>query len=413
MLERNCGRAGTLSILGAGRLLSIVMSDDSLVPASPASEIPPASSPAAEISLLTESSSLPPPAATPPEPPVVAVPAPPARHPFVFHGTEREYFRLWIVNTLLTLLTFGLFAAWAKVRKRRYLRGNTELMGHRFDYRANPWRLLVGHLIVVALFTAYGLFGQVYPAVRIAAIVVGVILLPWIVVRSLAFNAHNTAYRGMRFSFHQGYLGAAVLYFARFFLVLLTVGFYYPAWIRRQRIFVIENHRLGDAFFRSNPPVGIFFGIYLGMGVVVAAAAILGGMFTSMRAAEHPGKLVTLLELAPFFVLYGLAFFLAKTVIFAELFNHVWNHTRLDNHRFAASVETGTWVKLQFTNLFAVLGTVGLLYPWAQVRSARYLLSRLQFVPAGPIDQIERLGRDEGSALGETASEFFGLDFGL
>src|SRR6266540_5363662 len=84
-------------------------------------------------------------AATPRDLPLPAAPAaddPPILEPsnmqvaapFRFHGDAREYFRIWIVNTLLTLLTFGLFSAWAKVRKRRYLRGNTELLGHRFDY---------------------------------------------------------------------------------------------------------------------------------------------------------------------------------------------------------------------------------------------------------------------------------------
>ncbi|HLP26692.1 MAG TPA: DUF898 family protein, partial [Acidobacteriota bacterium] len=319
------------------------MSDDSLVPPSPAPENPPPppaveSTPPAEVSAAPE----PPTLAAPPAPP----PAP-TRYPFVFHGDEREYFRLWIVNTLLTLLTLGLFAAWAKVRKRRYLRGNTELMGHRFDYRANPWRLLVGNFIVVVLFAAYGLFGQVYPVVRIIAFAIGVILLPWIVVRSLAFNAHNTAYRGMRFYFHQGYLGAAALYFAQFFLVLITLGIYYPAWARDQREFIITNHRLGDAFFRFDAARGRFYAAYFSAGALVAATVFAGGFYLAMRAMAHPGKIAGFIEMLPFFACYGLALYVAKHLVYAMLFNHVWNHTRLDDHRFLADLKTGAWLKLQ------------------------------------------------------------------
>ncbi len=76
-------------------------------------------------------------------PSAIETPNPPVAAAFQFHGDAREYFRIWIVNTLLTLLTLGLFSAWAKVRKRRYLRGNTELLGHRFDYTADPKRILV------------------------------------------------------------------------------------------------------------------------------------------------------------------------------------------------------------------------------------------------------------------------------
>ena len=37
----------------------------------------------------------------------------------VFTGSGGEYFRIWIVNVALTVLTFGIYGAWAKVRTRR------------------------------------------------------------------------------------------------------------------------------------------------------------------------------------------------------------------------------------------------------------------------------------------------------
>ena len=40
------------------------------------------------------------------------------REYFRFHGNGAEYFRIWIVNFLLTLLTLGVYSAWAKVRKK-------------------------------------------------------------------------------------------------------------------------------------------------------------------------------------------------------------------------------------------------------------------------------------------------------
>jgi hypothetical protein len=44
-----------------------------------------------------------------------------------FTGSAREYFRIWIVNLFFTLVTLGVYSAWAKVRKKRYLYGNTRL----------------------------------------------------------------------------------------------------------------------------------------------------------------------------------------------------------------------------------------------------------------------------------------------
>lgn len=334
-------------------------------------------------------------------------------HGFLFHGDEREYFRIWIINTLLTLLSCGIFAAWAKVRKRRYFRGNTELMGHRFDYRADPRRILIGNMVVVVLFLAYAVFGEVYPWVRLTALGVGVVALPWIVIRSLAFNAHNTCYRGLRFVFKQTYGMAALIYLGLGLAVIGTAGLYYPAWMRHRRHFALNHHRLGDAFFRFDGKTGQFYSAYILGGGLIIIAAIIGTIITGSIIASKGGKLPTLTDLLPFFLLYGLAFFIGKHLIFARLFNHVWNHTRLDEHRFVATLRTGPWLKLQLINLLAVLGTAGLLYPWAQIRATRHALAHLHFQPAAPIEKIERLGRKEGSALGETAGEFFGMDFGL
>jgi uncharacterized membrane protein YjgN (DUF898 family) len=118
-------------------------------------------------------------------------------------------------------------------------------------------------------------------------------------------------------------------------------------------------------------------------------------------------------HLIPFFILYAFGFFVSRHLIYARLFNHIWNHTRLDEHRFRASLRTGKWLGLQLTNLGAILISAGMLYPWALVRAHRYTASCLHFVPAGPVDTIQRIGGSTGSATGDMAAEFIGLDFGL
>ena len=42
--------------------------------------------------------------------------APPRTLAPSFTGDGKEYFRIWVVNLLLTLATFGIYSAWAKVR---------------------------------------------------------------------------------------------------------------------------------------------------------------------------------------------------------------------------------------------------------------------------------------------------------
>jgi uncharacterized membrane protein YjgN (DUF898 family) len=101
-------------------------------------------------------------AVEPPVPPELPAAAAPSGVPIVFTGDAREYFRIWVVNTLLTLATLGVYLAWAKVRRKRYFYGHTRVLGHAFDYTARPSGLLVGNIVVLILFLGYAFFGKAY-----------------------------------------------------------------------------------------------------------------------------------------------------------------------------------------------------------------------------------------------------------
>ncbi len=390
--------------------------DDGLPPPAPAASADPGSAtPGAPEVPPDASLTAPPPLEEPPPlpPPPEPVPAAPEPVPFAFHGDAREYFRIWIVNTLLTVLTLGIFSAWAKIRKRRYLRGNTELLGHRFDYTADPRRLLVGNIIVVVMFLAYALFGSVYPAIRLLALGLAVVFLPWVIVRSLAFNAHNTVWRGLRFRFHPSLSAAVVVYLLQPLLIVVTLGFYYPAWARAAAEFRISRHRLGTAFFYFEAKNGPFYRAYLAAGAIILAAGMIMAIVSGIIISTHGGHVPSTTQLIPILLFYGAVVYVAKHLVFAMLFNPTWNATRLNNHRFRAHLRIGRWIGLQVTNLGAIVVSCGLLYPWAVMRSARYALESLSLQPDGPLDDIARVGSSAGSAVSDTAAEFAGLDFGL
>src|SRR5213595_3667807 len=70
---------------------------------------------------------------------------------FEFIGSGSEYFRIWIVNTLLTIVTLGIYSAWAKVRTMQYFYRNTRLDGASFDYHGRASAILKGRAIVFVL----------------------------------------------------------------------------------------------------------------------------------------------------------------------------------------------------------------------------------------------------------------------
>src|SRR5262245_12797334 len=130
-----------------------------------------------------------------------AAAAPPATRPFEFSGSGFEYFKIWIVNICLTILTLGLYSAWAQVRRLRYFHGNTHVDGHRFEYLADPVKILKGRILAVVLLFGYALAWDVYPAAGFVILGVGILLVPFIIVTASAFNMRNSAYRNIRFYF--------------------------------------------------------------------------------------------------------------------------------------------------------------------------------------------------------------------
>ena len=121
-------------------------------------------------------------------------------HRIKFHGKGGEYFAIWLVNALLTIVTLGIYSAWATVRRRRYFYGNTELDGDRFDYHAQPLQILKGRLLVIGGLIVFYILLAVTPLLGLLALLVLLALLPWIVIRSWRYNAIMSSYRGVRFN---------------------------------------------------------------------------------------------------------------------------------------------------------------------------------------------------------------------
>ena len=127
--------------------------------------------------------------------------------PVVFRGNAREYYGIWIVNLLLTIVTLGIYSAWAKVRRVRYFRGNTFIGGDSFDYHAPPIAILKGRILVVIVLVGLNALTNFNPLFNLLWLVV-LAGFPWLMNRSLRFNARYTSWRGVRFNFLGSYGGA-------------------------------------------------------------------------------------------------------------------------------------------------------------------------------------------------------------
>jgi len=100
------------------------------------------------------------------------------RYPVSFTGNGNEFFTIWIVNILLTVVTLYIYSAWAKVRTKRYFYGNTVVDGSSLEYHAKPLQILVGRLVAVVLLglTVFG--AAINPLVPTVVTVLLLLIIP-------------------------------------------------------------------------------------------------------------------------------------------------------------------------------------------------------------------------------------------
>jgi uncharacterized membrane protein YjgN (DUF898 family) len=340
------------------------------------------------------------------------------RYPVEFTATAGEYFRIWIVNLALSIVTLGLYSAWAKVRKRRYFYSHTRIDGEGFEYLANPIAILKGRLIAFALFGVFYAVSHFAPLYQWILWIPLAIAAPWLMVRSLAFNAYNTAYRNIRLRFHGAYKECLKLVIGYGLLMLVTLFIAFPFMKRRLTRFVAENHAygvtrftLGDGFGR--PFVNAYFAAWglsmigiFGIGAVVFGVAFLGSSGLDAKStAPLVGVAVALLTYGMMFLLYG--YIRARTI------NAVFNNLRVGPVRFESVLSARRLIRLYVGNIVVILLSLGLATPWAVVRTMRYRASRLTAIAAGPLDSFVQGESQQLSATGEEVGEMFDIDFGL
>lgn len=332
-----------------------------------------------------------------------------------FRATGSEYFGIWIVNLLLTIITFGIYSAWAKVRRNKYFYSSTEVAGSSFEYHGNPIAILKGRIIAFVLFGAYNVTIKYAP---IAGLFMGLLLwavLPWLIWKSMQFKLYNTSYRGIRFGFN-GSAGQAYLYWLVFPLLAgITLSLLGPLAHQRLKRFQHSQSRFGTTMFSFNGTVGAFYLAYLiliailvGGGIAFAIAlAVLGGVSLLAGGATTPFVMI-----AGVLGIYAFMFTVFP-IFFSMIQNLIWNNTQLGEHRFVSQLRWTRMTFIMLTNLLGVIFTLGLFIPFAHVRMMRYRLESTTLVVKGSMDGFVADTQKNITAAGEGMVDLMDFDMSM
>lgn len=372
---------------------------------------------------------------------------------FQFHGSGAEYFKIWIVNLVLSILTLGIYSAWAKVRNKQYFYGNTEFEGSTFSYLASPITILKGRLIAMAILIAYSIASNT-PIWWVSAFaVLGMLLVsPFFVQRSLMFNARNSAYRNIRFNFGGSFKEAALIFAAlpivclmlvvgTVFLgqqigalwlggiaVLLMFALAMPYFVFRQKDYFVGNSEYGTTAFEFSATRGEFFATwgklvlwtlaaFIGAAAIAGVLAAIFGVSMAGLGGDGDGDTAAMAAMIPMliaiYLIIGIAYLFPFIYYSVKVNNLVYNNTRIDGFQLSSDYALGSYGKLVVVNTLLTVLTLGFFRPWAMVRTARYKAEHMSVVAVDELDAFVAGEEEHVSALGEEVGDFYDLDFGF
>ncbi|CAE7161913.1 yjgN [Symbiodinium microadriaticum] len=355
-------------------------------------------------------------------------------YPFEFKGETGEYFGIWIVNLILSILTLGVYSAWAKVRSNRYFYGNTSVAGSSFDYTAEPQKILVGRVIAVSMLIGYQVSLYFFPTVSLYFLVILLLFLPLIYLSSLAFKMRYSQWRNIKFEFERDVVKVYLLFAPMLIYLLVVIGgpmlfgvspeelaaseeseevsaemanyllysgiavsvaaLLFPLWQRYYYQFVGNRVRLGKSEFQLHLKTSSFYAMYLaaaGMAmiaffiIVLFIVVDLFGFFESEEISLTQLLILYLVLIIP----YVFVFALIKT----QLTNLVYNNLKFPKVRFKCSLKLSKMCWLYFTNTLAIIATLSLAIPWAKIRLARYRAENMFLISES--GEIEVKGADQ------------------
>jgi uncharacterized membrane protein YjgN (DUF898 family) len=365
----------------------------------------------------------------------VEVASAPRTYPFTFTGSAREYFRIWIVNLFLAIVTLGIYSPWAKVRKKRYIYGNTWLCGANFEYHGNPVAILRGRIIAILALLLYNVASHYLPRLGTAVVIILMVAAPWLVVRSMQFNAVSSSYRNLRFHFHgryrEGFAVIAPLLLSPILALVLPtfdpahppatawqiwsallpslpIAIFYPYVIAMLKRFQVGNSAYGTKGFAFSSPIRKFYWIYLKSVLILLpagfAAGAVVGVLVMMRVPPWIGIVLFYFTVFPLMLAYTRA----------RVANLTFNSTRLgEDVRFVSTLAALKLGSMYFTNLLAIVVSCGLLVPWAVMRVTHYRASCLRIESGHELDGFLAAVARPVSATGDQMGEFFDVDLSL
>jgi uncharacterized membrane protein YjgN (DUF898 family) len=311
---------------------------------------------------------------------------------FTFHGSGATFFGIWIVNTLLTLVTFGIYYPWARAKVLRYSHAKTELDGSAFSFSGTGNELFKGFIIAMAMIgvwyslliaSYYGILkGELVFCIPLIALVLAAFAaVPYFTHGAMKYRTSRTTWRQIRF----GYDGNRREYIGKYFvwglLTVVTLGFYSIVIPAKQMQYIYKHIRVGTGRLNFNGTTGD----YLMLSIF--------------------GSIVSV-------VTFGIYFFWYFRDTLRYTFNNISLEIDGQQHSLKTDITTGQ-VFLMLISWILLPLTLGLAYPWLAMYNERVITNSISFTTTPDFAKLGQINTENANATGMDGLDLLDVDSGM
>jgi uncharacterized membrane protein YjgN (DUF898 family) len=291
-------------------------------------------------------------------------------------------------NIFFTIITLGVYRAWAKTNTRRFIWENITFMEDRGKYVGTGeelfrgWAKLLGILSLVYFLA--GLVKTMAPSLSAPfGLVVGltyIVLMALATYSGLRYRLSRTMWRQIRFGVDKNISSTEeflILYLKGIFFSVITLGIYIPIFRNKVRTFLTNKMRLGSVYFIYDGKDRDYLSLY----------------FKGMALS-----LITLGIYIPWFI--------------ARLVEFRLKHTSFQDSRFVFTFK-GFDIGVQFVlSYLLIICTLGLATPWVFNRIIKKIAENVYLEGSLDLSVINQRESD-GSAMADDIVGGYDLDLGF
>lgn len=345
-----------------------------------------------------------------------------------YSGRRGPLYRIFLTNLGLSLATLTIYRFWGRARMRRYLWGQTEFQGDRFEWTGTGGEMFRGFLMAAGLLLMLALPLMMLQLLAPEAVVeLSIMQVVYVVIFvflgsaasfwALRYRLSRTRWRGIRAALAGSGWSYALRAFGWKLLSAVTLTLTKPLSDVALARYRIGRLSLGSAAAHCSARAGAVYGRYIAAWVVtwVATAALIAlffvfigasivmGLATAaeteadigsdpLTAAITSASVSAVVATVGTYLLVVLIWIACSVSYTAALLRHVAATTEVAGLSFALTFRTMALLRLVIGNWLITVFTLGLGLPIVLDRKARFLARHL-----------EARGVLDGAAIGQSS----------